>query len=354
MKYKFKYISVLIFGYLILFCSCVKKDYFGKSGFNEIRYFTMPLQAGNTQIIQDSLLIRVMVSPTADLTKLFADSIGLSSYATVSPVAGVIQDFSKPVIYTVTAEDGTNAAYSVIVTRESSTPQLENGSLDDWYTPPGKNYQEPGLNDATIWATGNAGVVTLGAANVKPVTVSGTDLAAEMVTKDLGALAQLVGQRMAAGTIFTGKFELDIANPLNSTKFGIPFTGRPVSFTFSYTYAPGSPYRNGQGQILTKNDSCDIYLLLENRDNNQVKRIATGWFRNTDKVDTYKEITIPLTYGKIPPGSPVYMYPVNGIFGTGSEPVTHISFVAASSAYGAFFEGGVNTRLVVNNVRLNY
>jgi hypothetical protein len=347
-----RYISAILGGIFLLFFGCVKEDHFGKSGFKEIRYFSVPQQAGNTQI--DSLLVRITVSPSADLTKLFADSIGLSSYATVSPKAGEIQDFSKPVIYTVTAENGTKSAYSVIVSRESSTPQLENGSLDDWYTPSGKNYQEPGLNDATIWATGNAGVVTLGAANVKPVTVTGTDLGAELVTRDLGALGQLVGQRIAAGTIFTGKFVLDIANPLNSAKFGIPFTGRPVSFTFSYTYAPGSPYRNGQGQILTKNDSCDIYLLLENRENNQVKRIATGWFRDTETVNTYKEITIPLTYGTIPQGSPVYMYPVNGSFGSGSEPVTHISFVAASSAYGAFFEGGVNTRLVINNVKLNY
>lgn len=354
MKKKISYISTILAGSFLLFLGCVKEDHFGKSNYKEIRYFSVPQQAGNTQILTDSLLIRITVSPTADLTKLFADSIGLSSYATVSPKTGEIQDFSKPVKYIVTAENGTKSEYSVIVTRESSNPQLENGSLDDWYTPSGKNYQEPGLNDATIWATGNAGVVTLGAANVKPVTVSGTDLAAEMVTKDLGALGQLVGQRIAAGTIFTGKFVLDIANPLNSAKFGIPFTGRPVSFTVSYTYAPGSPYRNGQGQILTKNDSCDIYMLLENRENNQVKRIATGWFRNTDKVDAYKEITIPLIYGQLPQGSPVYMYPVNGSFGTGSEPVTHISFVAASSAYGALFEGGVNTRLVINNIKLNY
>jgi hypothetical protein len=354
MKKNYYYTTLILSGFLLFLFGCVKEDYFGRSGFKEIRYFSVPLQAGNTQINNDSLLIRITVSPTADLTKLFADSIGLSSYATVSPKAGEIRDFSKPVTYTVIAENGTTSEYSVIVTRESSTPQLENGNLDDWYTPSGKNYQEPGINDATIWATGNAGVVTLGAANVKPVIVAGTDLGAEMVTRDLGTLGQLVGQRIAAGTIFTGKFVLDIANPLNSAKFGIPFTGRPVSFTVSYIYAPGSPYRNGQGQILTKNDSCDIYLLLENRENNQVKRIATGWFRSTDKVDTYKEITIPLTYGAIPQGSPVYMYPVNGSFGSGTEPVTHISFVAASSAYGALFEGGVNTRLAINNIRLNY
>ena len=45
----------------------------------------------------------------------------------------------------------------------------------------------------------------------------------KLVTLDLGGVAGLIGQRMAAGSLFTGKFQLDIANPLNSTKFGIPF-----------------------------------------------------------------------------------------------------------------------------------
>jgi hypothetical protein len=349
-----KKIIPAIFLGMLLAISCVKEDYFGRSVLKEIRYFTISQQAGNTEINQDSLIIRIAVAPTANLAQLFADSIELSSYANVNPGVGVVQDFSRPVTYTVTAEDGSTAAYTVIVTRGSSTPQLDNAGLDDWYTPTGKNYQEPGKDENTIWATSNAGVVTLSTANVNPVVVSGTDRASEMVTRDLGALGQLVGQRMAAGTTFTGKFILDVANPLNSAKFGVPFTGSPKSFTVSYTYAPGTPYRDGRGNILSKNDSCDIYLLLENRDNNQVKRLATGWFRSGTLVASFTDITVPLTYGTLPPGTPVYQLPANGIFGTTAEPVTHITFVAASSAYGASYEGGTNTKLVINNVRMNY
>ncbi len=349
-----KRLLISIIALTLLVVSCVKEDYFGRSALKEIRYFTITQQAGNTEIIQDSLLIRVSVAPSANLAQLFADSIGLSSYARVTPGVGVVQDFSRPVTYTVTAEDGSTVAYTVIVTRGSTTPQLDNSSLDDWYTPAGKNYQEPGKDDNTIWATGNAGVVTLTTANVNPTVVSGTDRAAEMVTKDLGALGQLTGQRMAAGTVFTGKFVLDIANPLNSTKFGVPFTGSPSSFTVSYTYVPGTPYRDGRGNVLNKEDSCDIYLLLENRENNQVKRLATGWFRSGISVSAFTDITVPLVYGALPAGTPAYQFPANGLFGTAADPVTHITFVAASSAYGATYEGGTNTRLVINNVRMNY
>lgn len=337
-----------------LLSACVKETHFGKSGLRNILYFSMSNQASNTEIIADSLIIRLRVSPQADLTRLFVDSVKLSSYAVLEPGVGVVQDFSGPVAYTVRAENGSTSVYTVYVTKESETPQLSNASLDDWYTPSGKNYQEPGTDDNTIWATGNAGVVTLTTANVQPITISGSDLAAELVTRDLGTLGQLVGQRMAAGTIFTGKFELDIANPIASAKFGIPFTARPKSVTCSYSYHPGTPYRNGKGQVLTKNDSCDIYVLIEDRSGPAIKRIATGWHRSEEQVDQPRDLTIELTYGPLPQGTPAYMFPANGVFGGASDPGTHFSFVAASSAYGAFFEGGANSTLVVNAIRLNY
>lgn len=334
--------------------ACVKEDHFGRSDLKEIFYFSLPQQSGNTEIVQDSLLIRIEVAPSADLTKLYLDSVQLSSYATITPAVKVTQDFSKPVPYTVTAENGTSVVYTVYVSKGSATPQLENAGLDDWYTPSGKNYQEPGKDASTIWASGNAGVVTLGQANVLPKVVSGTDQAAELITRDLGAVAGLVGQRMAAGSIFTGKFILDVSNPLNSTKFGVPFVGKPKSFTISYTYVPGTPYRNGTGQTLSKTDSCDIYLLLENRNGSTVKRIATGWFRSGTTQSSFTDVTVSLTYGALPSSSPVYMFPVTGGFGTASDEVTHISFIASSSAYGASFEGGVGSVLVINNLRLTY
>ena len=336
------------------FAACVKEDYFGRSDLKEIFYFTVPKQAGNTVIVKDSLIIRLLVAPDADLTKLYVDSAQLSTYAVLSPAVGVVQDFTKPVKYTVTAENGTTAVYTVFVQKESATPQLENAGLDDWYTPAGKNYQEPGKDESSIWVSGNAGVVTLGQANVKPLTIQGSDLGAEMITRDLGGLAQLVGQRMAAGSIFTGRFVLDISNPLNSTKFGVPFAGKPVSVTLSYKYVPGTPYLNGKGQTLNKTDSCDIYVLLENRSGNTIKRVATTWYRDGKTQDQFKDITLTLTYGPLPSNLPLYMFPTNGQFGTASDDVTHISFVAASSAYGALFEGGTNSNLVINNIRLNY
>jgi Putative carbohydrate metabolism domain len=334
---------------------CVKEDHFGRSNLKKVVYYTLAGQVGNTQIVQDSLLIRISVAAQSDLTTLYADSIALSSYATATPGVGEILDFSQPVDLTVTAEDGSTTVYQVLVSRQSANPQLENASFDAWYVPEGKNYQEPGSDASTIWSTGNAGVVTLGSANVTPINITGNDNAAQLVTRDLGALGGLVGQRMASGTIFTGDFELNISDPLSSAKFGVSFVDKPKGFSIDYTYVPGTPYKNGTGQVLTKSDSCDIYLLLENReDPANIKRIATAWFRSGETVPDFTPITLDLIYGPLPAGTPAHMRPANNLYGTTGDKVTHLSFVCASSAYGALFEGGVDTKLVVNNLKLNY
>lgn len=344
----------ILFSSLIALSACVKEDFFGKSSLKQINFFSIQNQSGVTIIIEDSLLIRTTVAANTDLTQLRPDSVAVSSYARVEPSITQIRDFTRPVLYTVIAEDGSRVNYTVVITKEAANPQLENSSFDDWYTPSGKNYQEPGLSSSSIWATGNAGVVTLGNANVTPVVVSGTDNAVQLVTKDLGTLGQLVSQRMAAGSIFTGRFELDIANPLNSTKFGIPFTARPVGFSLSYTYQPGSTYRNNKGVILSKADSCDIYLILENKEGAEAKRIATGWFRSGDAITNFTNINIPLIYGNLPANAPAYSKPINGLYGSANDKITHISFVAASSSSGALFEGGVNSTLQINNLQLKY
>ncbi|MBD2755683.1 outer membrane protein assembly factor BamB family protein [Spirosoma validum] len=63
--------------------------------------------------------ISATVASGTDVTKL-VPTITVSDKATVSPVSGVTQDFSKAVTYTVTAEDGSTQAYTVSVMKEST------------------------------------------------------------------------------------------------------------------------------------------------------------------------------------------------------------------------------------------
>jgi Putative carbohydrate metabolism domain len=342
-------VAIILFSY-----SCIQENHFGESTEKKILSFKLENQVGNTQLNQETRSIVITVSAEAQLTSLKAIEISASTFAKVSPAIGEAQDFTSPVTYTVIAEDGSTAEYTVTVKQEGSEPQLDNTSFDTWYTTP-KGYQEPGLDANSIWATGNAGTVTLGSPNVTPLEIIANDRAAKLVTLDLGNLAGVLGQRMGAGSLFTGKFQLDIANPLNSTKFGIPFTARPKKFSVKYAYSPGSPYLNKNGQTLAKKDSCDVYVLLENREGAEVKRVATGWFRSgEEKIDQFYTITVDLVYGTLGANVPAYQKPANGLYGAANEKVTHLTVVFSSSYNGALFEGGTNSTLVVNDFNLIY
>jgi hypothetical protein len=349
------YSSVIALVAPVLFISsCVQEDHFGASSEKKIVSFSLQGQVGNTIIIEEQRLIKITVGATEDIKALKPTEILISTFARVEPGPDEVKDFSEAVLYEVYAEDGTSATYTVEVTQEGSEPQLENSSFDSWYTTP-KGYKEPGSDANSIWATGNAGTVTLGSANVTPQVISSSNQAAKLVTLDLGNLAGGIGQRMAAGSLFTGKFQLDIANPLNSTKFGIPFSARPKGFSVKYAYSPGSPYLNKNGQILAKNDSCDIYVFLENREGDEIKRVATGWFRSgEEKIDQFYTITVDLIYGTLGTNVPVYQKPVNGLYANPTDKVTHITVVFSSSYNGALFEGGTNSTLVIDQFSLIY
>ena len=351
-------IFIYMWGMLFIISSCVKEDSFGKSNLKQILYFMIDGQTGNTRIVQDSLKMYITVGSNANIHKLAVDSVSLSTFAKITPSSGDTLDFSHPVQFTVTAEDASTVDYTLIATQEASTPQLENSDFDDWYIPSGKAYSQPGKDASTIWASANEGVTTTGSNNynTSPLLISGSDFAAQLITKDLGVIAQITKQRMGAATLFTGKFALNIANPFLSAQFGIPFHARPTGFSIEYNYKAGTPYKDGSNNVLNKVDSGDIYVLLENRNNpNAIKRIATGWLRVDSSPDNnYEKATITLVYGKLPESTPDYQKPSNGIYGSLDDEITHISVVFASSADGVNYEGGVNSTLIVNNFKLLY
>lgn len=344
--------SLFVIVLTTFFVSCVKDDHFGKSAFNRVLKFSVKGQVGVTNINNDSLYIKVMMPNAANLEQLVVDSIKLSSYATANLSIGQTFNGSDTTSLIVAAENGAEAAYRLIVAKESLTPQLDNSDFAQWYLVPGKDYKEPGQSENnTIWATGNAGTVTLGSANAVPVTIDGKS-AVQLKTINL-PLGQLLGQGMAAGTIFTGKFELNISNPLASTKFGVPFVARPKGFSVKYIYQPGEVYKNGYGAVLNKLDSCDMYVLLENKQGEVVKRVATAWFRDGQTVETLTEISQSFTYGPLPSDAPSFQMPADG-FASANEEINQITVVFSSSAYGASFEGGVNSTLIVTDLQLIY
>lgn len=71
----------------------------------------------------DGTNIMATVPFGADLTTL-APTITVSPEATVDPASGAVQDFTEPVVYTVTAEDGTTKEYTVTIMSEVATTMM--------------------------------------------------------------------------------------------------------------------------------------------------------------------------------------------------------------------------------------
>jgi hypothetical protein len=118
--------------------------------------FTAPPAIG--VINEDAKTIAVAVPEDTDVTAL-VPSIVISEKATVSPASGVAQNFTNPVTYTVTAEDGSAANYIVTVTGGTGGPGTD---PDEWTTLSGSMSENRTLKkgkyvvEGTFNVTGNA------------------------------------------------------------------------------------------------------------------------------------------------------------------------------------------------------
>jgi len=345
--------SLYIFCLAVIISSCVDETHFGKSERNFITTFSVPGQIGQS-IFEDSK-IYVAVDSDYDLSMVYP-TVTISNFANISPNPSQGINFSSPVEFSVSSESGLVKTYKVWLYKTTPEIQLPNSDFQDWYSTKSSNkqYMQIGKSSVdTIWATSNAGAVSIASANVMPL-VQGLDTLAELNTINTGKLAQLIGQGIAAGSLFTGTFKLNLANPVASARMGTPFVGRPKSFSVQYSYTPGAVMMNGKGVTLSSKDSMDIYLLLEDRSVKPIKRIATAWYRSGNTQTETIELKLDLVYGPVP-NPPYYELPkVGAEWGTGNEKPTHLTVVFSSSARGDLFEGAPGSKLTINNFALQY
>ena len=74
--------------------------------------FDIPPTVGDINEVEKTIIIDIPAG--TDVSKLIP-VINVSSKATVTPASGVMQNFTEPVVYTVMAEDGSTAQYTVII-----------------------------------------------------------------------------------------------------------------------------------------------------------------------------------------------------------------------------------------------
>lgn len=172
---------------------------------------------------------------------------------------------------------------------------------------------------ATTWATGNpAATITGTYPTYRTEDAQSGNYAACLETKSIFG-------NVASGNLFTGWFE---PNMLNSVAhFGVPFTGKPDAFQGWYKYTSvsysGTP------------DECAIYAILSRWNGSQRVEIARAELYSSQTITQYTYFNLPFVY-------------VSAL-----EPDT-ISVVFASSRYGDTFQGGIGSKLFIDNINLYY
>lgn len=381
----------MILGVFVISCS----DDDIKSSENEIKEFALEEQIGNAKFSDNN--ITVAVSDDAfllNLDALAATKIEVSNYATVSPAVGEKQDFTSPVEYTVTAEDGSINVYEVTVVRSAvDSKQVPNSSFDDWYEGKSGTFTYPEIGedeDDKTWGTGNAGAafaINIGSDAGYPSeqVIEGDRKAIKLETQNMGAIAAGPlggGKGIAAGNVFTGEF--DLAQVTNAHPiFGYPFTDTPSSFKIDYKYFPEAQLFNGVLDEVDGEDALDMFVILERRETVKegeeetqvVKRLGIGWYRSSEKQEEWTTLDIEIKYaqGEAPEGvedyqTKVLKYGVDGDItitdpsemgeatwgDITKEKPTHIVAVFTSSYQGDYFIGAPGSTLYVDNFELVY
>ena len=337
---------------------------------NPSEFFFQATDSIQTVFSTDSV-ITFAVRGDADVSAL-APEFTLSPGATVVPASGSVHDFSQgAVTYTVTSQDGKwQRHYRIFV-----TPTLV--TVTDTLKFDFEHYElEPStqrfymwhntLPDGSLgndWATANDGFrISMSTAKAEdyPTTplVPGYEGAGVcLTTRDTGPFGRMANKRLAAGNMYLGTFDIRIAmsDHLHATRFGIPFTDRPDSFTGYYTYEPGPTVQDFYGNpIAGRVDSANVYAVFyRNHDAAGNEAVLYG-----DNVLSSDLIVAVANMGYVTPTTTWTPWDVKFVY---REEVDEqllasrgysLAIVFSSSGAGGSFIGAIGSRLCVDKVRL--
>lgn len=284
----------------------------------EIKNISDGFDVDNINIDNSAKVVNVVLSKVSDSKLLnFTPQITVSDGASVtelnSGISYSVDDYDKPISFTITSEDESNK--SVWKLCFVPQPQIDNYMLDVW-------------NNSTtpyFWSSAN---------NAFGKNTMRAD-------RDGGYCAKLETIKMvgnvAAASLFLGKFKMDlshISNPRLMTYFGVPFFSRPVAIEFDYKY------------FSVDDDKGSLIAELLNFDNSSVEYHGIGDEQGVSVVARASTLinaksqwsTLRVDFDYISP----------------SIEVNNIHIVFSSSYLGDQLVGGQGATLFVDNVRLIY
>ena len=333
-------------------------------------FFFQPTDSMQVVFSTDTI-ITFAVRNHVDVTSL-APEFKLSPGASVSPESGSTHDFSTgPVIYTVTSQDGKwqrhyriSVVPTAIMVADTLRFDFEHYELD----PASQRYYiwHNVLPDGTLgndWSTANAGY-RISMSSAQPEEYPTTPLAAGfdgagvcLRTCDTGPFGKMANKRLAAGNLFLGTFDIRIAmsDHLHATRFGIPFTNKPESFTGYYTYEPGPTVQDFYGNAIAgRVDSADVYAVFyRNHDANGNEVVLYGDnVLSSDLIVAVAELEYVAPTSQWTPWDVKFKYREEVDEQLLANRGYSLAIVFSSSSAGGDFIGAIGSRLCVDKVRL--
>lgn len=312
--------------------------------------------------------VKISVKPWADRTSI-TPRFTLTPGAKITPASGEAQDFTQPVTYRVASESGEwTKEYTVTIASTGELPSSFHFDEVSIYTQ--KDTQEPRfqefvLPDGTKWASPNEGfmlTLTLMRGEVADPSAYPTSQLAEgykgacarLTTMSTGALGEAYGSPIAAGTLFLGDFVAGLAMsaPLQTTRFGVPESRRPVMLTGYYKYKAGHRMTDKKNQeIEGERDQPDLYAVLFETDEETP-------FLDGSSVLTSPNIVLKAQLRE-PRESEEWLHfelPFELQEGKTLDPekTYKLTIVATSSRDGAHFRGAVGSTLLLDEMNIYY
>ena len=337
---------------------------------NPAEFFFQATDSMQVVFSTDSV-ITFAVRGDADVSAL-SPVFTLSMGATITPASGSTHDFSQgPVFYTVTSQDGkwqrryrVSVVPTLITVADTLFFNFEHYELE---TATQRYYMwHNTLPDGSLgndWSTANAGYrISMSTAQPMdyPTTplVNGYDGAAVcLTTRDTGPFGRMANKRLAAGNMFLGTFDIQIAmsDHLHATRFGIPFTSVPDRFTGYYTYEPGPTVQDFYGNpIAGRIDTADVYAVFyRNHDaaGNEVVLYGDNVL-SSDLIVAVAELEYVAPTSQWTPWDIKFEYREEVDEQLLANRGYSLAIVFSSSSAGGDFIGAIGSRLCVDKVRL--
>lgn len=354
----------ILFVVFSLLTACIQDEPLNPEA--DILSFELPQGVAVSDPVFNQDIITIMVRKNADVSHL-KPRITVTTGAKITPDTTLYQDFTNPVIYKVTSQNGENQrTYSVQLLSTS----LYKYRFERWIENAKLHYEMPveyGMDgtEQHPWSSSNVGVAmyqqfkTPDLYPVHSVTNAyGGKNAAEMRTqKGPGKIFDSLVIPVVAGSLFTGTMNLlnAMKDPLTATQFGLPFSEKPIRFKGYYKYKVGEGkyiYPEGK-QPHSEKDFCAVYSVFYKVDeetkvldgtniltHKNIVAIAKLNDRNPTPGDDFQSFDIAFDYSK---SDHVVDFDKNDY---------KLAIVFSSSFYGDYYEGVPGSTLVVDDVEI--